>query len=145
MLARFKLLLICCAPLILQTGCGDVIGEFQIIPRNTEISVRVINNTDFDVDPGVEFGRSELFLQSLNAGILAPDEVVTFDIDCDDALVLTTTDSAQLGLFTEFVLDPLPLFEIDFDYFCGELIVIEFVGNGQEFDVFVDAGGENIF
>lgn len=109
------------------------------------ITVSIFNNTDFEVDPAVEFGRSEPALRGLGVGILAPGELVEVDLNCDEAILLTTTNSTQLGFATDYVLDPLPLFEIDFDYFCGELVDFEFVGNGLDFDVFVDAGGENIY
>lgn len=114
-------------------------------PVSNEITVRVVNDTDFDVDPAVEFGRSPFSLENLDIGILAPGDVVEADFNCADARALTTTNSTQFGLLSDFVLDPLPIFELDADYFCGELIEIDFVGNGQDFDVFVDAGGENIF
>lgn len=115
------------------------------IPVPDFVTVRVFNNTDFDVDPGIEFGVSENELFLLDTGIVASGEIVEADFDCDEIIVLTATEPAQLGNSADFVLDSLPFFEIDFDFFCGELVVFEFVGNGQQFDVFVDAGGENIF
>jgi len=125
---------------LLIGGCADV-----TFPDDGSITVRVINNTDFDVDPAIEFGRSSNSLVSLDLGILAPGEVVDVDFDCDEIDVLTTTGSTQFGSWADYVLDPLPIFELDGDYFCGELVLFEFVGNELNFDVFVDAGGENIY
>ncbi len=125
----------------LVSGCGFSI----FIPGSDEVRVRVINNTDFDVDPGVEFGISENILELFDSGILASGEIVEADIDCDDIIVLTATEPAQLGFSADFVLDSLPFFEIDFDYLCGDLVEFEFVGNGQQFDVFVDVNGANLF
>jgi len=127
------------APLI--GGCG-----LTVVPGvGGFVTISVINNTDFDVDPGVEFGAFSTSLAFLDVGVLAPGDIVDVDVDCDDIVFLTTTDSAQLGGSVDYVLDPLPIFELDLDYFCGEIVEFEFVGNGQDFDVFVDAGGENIF
>ena len=130
-------------PLLLAGGCPVRGGG--IIIDDDEITVRVFNNTDFDIDPGIEFGRSTGALRFLDLDIIEPGEIVDVDIDCDDVLVLTATDATQFGLFNDFVIEPLPFFELDFEYFCGELVLFEFVGNGTDFDVFVDAGGENIF
>jgi hypothetical protein len=128
---------------LLAAGCGGV----TIIGGSDEdiITVRAINNTDFDVDPNIEYGTSRNSLRGLDLGILAPGEAVEADFTCDEIEVLTSTDSTQLGLTVDYVLDPLPLFEIDEDYFCGELVEFEFFGSGQDFAVAVDAGGENIF
>lgn len=132
---------------LMLPGCGSVVvgggGGGGLV--DDFITVRAINSTDFDVDPAIEYGRSRNSLLFLDLGVLEPDEFAEVDIECGEALVLTTTDSTQIGGSVDYVIDPLPIFEIDEDYFCGELIEFEFVGNGQEFDVFVDAGGENIF
>lgn len=125
---------------ILASGCNVV-----IIPDSDTVTVRVINNTDFDIDPGIEYGVSENSLFSFNTDVVAPDEIVEADFDCDEIIVLTATEPVQLGFSTDYVLDSLPFFEMGFEYFCGEVVEFEFVGNGQEFDVFVDAGGENIY
>lgn len=128
---------------VLAAGCGVIVGPG--LPGSDTVAVRVFNNTDFDVDPGIEFGVSENALFLFDTGIVASGEIVEADFFCDEIIVLTATEPAQLGFSSDFVLDSLPFFEIDFDYFCGELVEFEFVGNGQQFNVFVDAGGENIF
>lgn len=133
---------------LLLVGCGGVTiigGSGGDGPVADTITVRVTNNTDFDVDPNIEYGTSRNSLRALDVGILAPDEVAEVDLFCDEIDVLTSTDSTQLGLSVDYVLDPLPIFERGVDYFCGELVEFEFVGSGQDFDVLVDAGGENIF
>ena len=127
----------------LIAGCGGVVAGPLTGPGT--VTVRVFNNTDFDVDPGIEFGFSANSLRLLDTGIVASDEIVEVDFFCNEIIVLTATEPAQLGFSSDFVHDSLPIFEIDFDYFCGEVVEFEFVGNGQQFDVFVDAGGENIF
>lgn len=141
-MSRVQNLVLASAALVvlLIGGCTDV-----PVVDDGLIVVRVINNTDFDIDPAIEFGRSSNALVALNLGILAPGEVLDVDFDCDEIDVLTTTESTQFGSWADYVLDPLPIFELDYDYFCGELIVFEFVGNELDFDVFVDAGGENIY
>ncbi len=137
---RYLLLSWTALAVLLIGGCPDF--TFIVDPP---ITVRVINNTDFEVDPGIEYGQTAATLRWLDIGLLAPGEVVDVDFDCELLGVLTTTDSTQLGYSVDYVLDPLPLFLLDVDYFCGELIVIEFVGNGLDFDVYVDAGGESIY
>ena len=133
---------------LLAVGCGEVTiigGPGGDGPVVGTITVRVTNNTDFDVDPNIEYGTSRNALRALDVGILAPDELAEVDFFCDEIDVLTSTESTQLGLSVDYVLDPLPIFERGVDYFCGELVEFEFVGSGQDFDVLVDAGGENIF
>ena len=124
---------------LLLVGCGGVTiigGSGGDGPVADTITVR---------DPNIEYGTSRNSLRALDVGILAPDEVAEVDLFCDEIDVLTSTDSTQLGLSVDYVLDPLPIFERGVDYFCGELVEFEFVGSGQDFDVLVDAGGENIF
>lgn len=109
------------------------------------ILIVVHNDTDFEIDPAIEVGFSEDFLDFLNFGILAPDEVVEIEVDCGDAILLSSHEAVQFTLLGDFVLDHLPIFEIDVDYFCGEVIEFEFEGSFDAFDVFVFAGGEQIF
>lgn len=131
-------------PLLAVAACdarfgGGGGGLFDVV------TVRVFNNTDFEVDPRVGVGVTRTVFDELDTGILGSGDIVEFDLNCDDAIYLTATESAQLGTAEDFVLDPLPVFEIDQEYFCGELVEFEFVGNGRDFNVFVDAGGQNIF
>jgi len=142
-----------CGELVLFEFVGDQLafdvfvdaGGENIFPAADLITVRVFNNTPYDIDPAVEYGDSPSVLFALNVGIIEPGEYVDVDIACDDLAVLTTTGSTQFGPQADYVLDPLPYLELDRDYFCGELVLFEFIASGVDFDVYVDAGGENIY
>lgn len=109
------------------------------------ILVTVINNTGFEVDPGIEAEDIDFGVQFIDFGVTLPGEIISAELFCEEAITLTSTDAIQFGLFGDTVLAPLPIFELDFDYFCGEEITFEFVGNGPTFDVFVDADGFELF
>ncbi|MDX2197423.1 MAG: hypothetical protein SF069_00455 [Phycisphaerae bacterium] len=109
------------------------------------VTVRVVNNSSFDVDPSIEFGTSNNSLEALDTGTLAPGEAANFEIDCNDVLRLTSTEATQIQPATDFVLDALPIFRLNTDYACDELVEFEFVGSGNSFDVVVTANGEQIF
>lgn len=133
---RLAMVLTLSAATILVTGCPSA---------PTLVTVRIINNTAFDVDPQVQFGLSANDLETIDTGILAPGESAEVDLSCADALVLTATNSRQIGLVADFVLDPLPIFRLDTAYGCGDLIEFQFEGSGDTFDVFVDVEGVNLF
>lgn len=146
---RLRITAALCAALAMVSlaGCPITItpGGSLIPQTDPPITIRVINNTDFDIDPGVEFGFTQSSLELLNTGVLEPGDIATATFDCDEVTFLTATEPAQLGVSVEFVLDSLPFFEVDIDYFCGETIEFEFFGNGQDFNVEVTANGEVIF
>lgn len=133
--------------LVATTSAALILGGCPTngVPAGDPITLRVINDSDFDVDPAIEFGESDALLDALDVGILAPGESVDVEFNCEDIAVLTASSSTQIGDTADFVLDPLPLFQLDTDYFCGELIIFQFFGNGLDFEVQVDAGGDQLF
>ena len=105
------------------------------------ITVTVINNTDFDIDPFIDAEDFDFNLFDINFGIVFPGEIVSADFFCDELLTLSSTEAEQFAFGDIWILDPLPIFEQDFDYFCGEEVTFEFIGNGPDFDLIVDANG----
>lgn len=114
-------------------------------PIDDFITVTVINNTDFDIDPMVDAEDFNFDVYLLDFGILFPGEIVSIDLFCDEAISLSSTNAEQYVFDEVWILDPLPIFELDFDYFCGEEVTFEFIGNGPDFDALVDANGEVIY
>lgn len=114
----------------------------QRAPDNRNVIVRVENNTNFDVDPGIQFGRSTSSLSNLDTDVLTPGEFAEFEISCTDAQRLTATEPTQLGDTADFVLDSLPFFRQGSDFACEEEVVFEFVGDEDDFDVIVTANGD---
>ena len=136
-------------------GCGqplvvDVRGPPVVIaePPGTVVVVEpdvfgidLINNTVFDVDPSV-------FIDDfmLDLGVLAPlegsDFPVPFDVDCFPGDTLTIEPVLfQPGGADLLAANGPVVIEEGFEYFCGDIITIEFVqdGTGTFFvDVFVN-------
>lgn len=123
-------------------GGGPIGGGPFIDPG---ITVTVINSTDFEIDPFIEYEDIDGNVFSLDLGIVFPGEIVPTDFFCDEVIFLTSTNAEQYVFGDVFVLEALPFFEQDFDFFCGEEVTFEFVGNDIGFDVFVDADGFVIY
>jgi len=123
-------------------GGGGVIIDDDFGPP---ILVTVINNTPFEVDPGIEAEDIDFGVQFVDFGVTLPGDILTAELFCEEAITLTSTDAIQFGVFGDTILEPLPIFELDFDYFCGEEVTFEFVGSGPTFDVFVDADGFQLY
>jgi hypothetical protein len=82
--------------LIPLTGCPELIGFLQ--PNST--TVRLINNSDFDVDVVLYYDEDQNVLDSLidDAGTrveytLAPGETQQFSRDCDDLQAIKIVDA----------------------------------------------------
>lgn len=120
-------------------------GPFDPPIFDAGITITVINNSDFEIDPFIDAEDFDFFLYDIDFGIVFPGEIVSADFFCDELLTLSSTEAEQYVFDEVWVLDPLPIFEQDFDYFCGEEVTLEFFGNGPDFDVIVDANGEIIF
>ena len=121
---------------------GPVVGDPFVDPG---ITVTVINSTNFEIDPFIEYEDIDGAVFSLDLGIVFPGEIVPTDFFCDELIFLTSTNAEQYVFNDVIVLDALPIFEQDIDYFCGEEVTFEFVGDDINFDVFVDADGFVIY
>lgn len=118
---------------------GGPIGGGPIV--DSGITVTVINNTDFEIDPMIEYEDIDGNAFFLDLGVVFPGEIVPTDFYCDEVIFLTSTYAEQYVFGDVISLPALPYFEQDFDYYCGEEVTFEFVGNDIDFDVFVDADG----
>lgn len=123
-------------------GGGPIGGGPFVDPG---VTVTVINNTDFDIDPFIEYEDIDGNVFSLDLGIVFPGEIVPTDFFCDEVIFLTSTNAEQYVFNDVIVLEELPFFEQDFEFFCGEEVTFEFFGNDLDFDVIVDADGFVIY
>jgi hypothetical protein len=109
------------------------------------VTVTIINNTNFDIDPMIDYDDIDGNPFFLDLGIVFPGEVVSTDFFCDEVIFLTSTNAEQYVFGDVIVLEALPFFEQDFDFFCGEEVTFEFIGDDLNFDVIVDADGFVIY
>lgn len=122
---------------------GGPIGPGPIVDPG--VTVTVINSTNFEIDPFIEYEDIDGNVFSLDLGIVFPGEIVPTDFFCDEVIFLTSTNAEQYVFNDVIVLDALPFFEQDFDFFCGEEVTFEFIGDDLNFDVIVDADGFVIY
>lgn len=118
---------------------GGPIGGGPV--ADSGLTVTVINSTDYDIDPMIEYEDIDGVGYFLDLGVVYPGEVVPTDFFCDEVIYLTSTNAEQYVGGDTYVLDPLPYFEQDYDFYCGEEVTFEFVGDDIDFDVYVDADG----
>jgi len=114
-------------------------------PSASTIIIRVINDSDFDIEPRIETAAGTGSFFSIGDGTVFAGETVDFEIDCSAAQRVRAVDPFQIGSTEEFVLENLPTFFINVDYACGEIITFDFAGNEEQFDLVVragDTGGE---
>jgi len=117
----------------------------------TIVTVELVNNTTLDVAPNIRFDDSEGFLASafpaeeLATGLLAPDDVLAFDFDCD-ALGIVLSDEAEQILSDSEVAVAVTsrVIERNTDYVCGDIVRFIFVGEGVDFGVVVSVNGRVI-
>jgi hypothetical protein len=122
-------------PVIVEEPPGTV-----VVVEPDAFGIDLINDTVFDVDPGVSIDDFVLDL-----GVLAPlegsDVPVPFDVDCFPGDTLTIDPTLlQPGGVDVLVANPLVI-EEGIDYFCGDIITIDFFqdNTGTFFiDVFVN-------
>ena len=140
---RHAFLLFVCLPLavlVLSAGQGCPSQPPDVIEANT-FGLDLVNNTSFEVDPGVQVDE---FL--LGLGTLAPlegtDLPVAFDVDCSAGDTLTIEPILFLTSDTQVLTANGPIvLEEGVDYVCGDIIRLEFSqdGTGAFFvDVFVN-------
>jgi hypothetical protein len=109
------LLLLCAG-----TGCPS---NAVVVPDT--FGIDLVNDTDFEVDPGVSVDQFPLDLGTLGP-LEGSDVPVAFDVDClpgdtltiDPILFLPDTDALAAN-------GPIVL-EEGIDYFCGDILTLEF-------------------
>ena len=123
-------------------GIGDLLSDIQ------SIRVEIVNDTSFSIDPNIRYDDDAGFLaglfpaESLDTGLIAPGEMVTYTFECDQlGLVLSDEAEQIVPLIADYVLDATDIIERDDEYECGDRIRFLFVGNGLDFGVIVSVNG----
>ena len=138
-------------PLLLLGGCPpltfDLADGSLTISGSGVITVELINDTDFDVDPRIVFDDDSGFLARmfpsdlLDTGLLAPGEVLAFDFECDElGLILSDEPDQFVGgvIYRDF---PSAILERGDEFDCGDLIQFQFLGNADSFGVILAVNG----
>jgi hypothetical protein len=131
-------------------GCEriDLDGVELIVPGLTTVTVELINDTPFDVDPHIRFDDDEGFLaqlfpaDELTTGLLGPGDALAFDFDCDELGLVFSDRAEQLdrwGVIAEA--DESSILTRDDDFGCGDLVRFRFMGDFDQFGVVVSVNG----
>jgi len=148
---RHLLLTVLGLALLAGPGCDGVTIELPggtiALPGLGVVTLRLVNDTDFPIDPHIVYDDDNSALAALfpseELGVhdLAPGEVATLSIDCDKLGVVRSAEAEQFaGPFTYTAPDSTTL-ERDEDYECGALIEFRYLGHGDAFDVIVAING----
>ncbi len=142
-LSKQAFLLFVCLPLAvlaLTAGQGCPSPGPDVIETDA-FGLDLVNNTSFEVDPGVQVDESLLELGTL-APLEGSDVAVAFDVDCFAGDTLTIEPILFLASDTQVLTANGPVvLEEGIDYVCGDIIRLEFSqdGTGAFFvDVFVN-------
>lgn len=129
-------------------GCDGLnldLGELGLEIRGlTTVTVELVNDTGFDVDPYIRFDDDEGFLaqlfpaDDLATGLLEPGDLLAFEFDCDELGLIFSDGAEQLGLFGVIAqADESAILQRDDDFDCGDLIRFRFIGDFEQFGVLV--------
>jgi len=136
------------AALCLATVGGCTLEQVQSF-LNNGVTVRVVNNTRYDVDPGVRIAEEDelfdiLLSEPLATGVLDPGETAEFDFDCDRVGTVFSTDAVQMNLFGDAQAGESPTLQRSNDFDCGDVIEFEFTGDFGSFEVITRVNGRRI-
>ncbi len=130
---------------LLAGGCPDL-GAF--VPGMNAVTVEIVNDTEFAVDPNIRFDDDSGFFASLvpadtlDTGLIEPGEIVTYEFDCDELGLIRSEDPEQVTvLFGDYVGDSSDTLEREKEYDCGDVIRFRYVGNAVDFGVIVSVNG----
>lgn len=130
-----------CASMLLG-GCPQIAGLFNTV------TIEVYNDTGFDVAPRIRYDDDDNWLaalapsEELAPSILAPGELITYDMDCDEVGVIFSDTAGQFGFIGTIGQAGVTRKLIrDDDYHCGDTIQFHFVGEGDAFGVIVSING----
>lgn len=146
MTSRFVLLntLLAAAGLV-SGGCPDLSA---FVPGMNTVTVEIVNDTEFAVDPNIKFDNDSGFFaslvpaDSLDTGLIEAGEIATYEFDCDELGLIRSQDPEQVTvLFGDYVGDSSDTLEREKEYDCGDVIRFRFVGNAEDFGVIVSVNG----
>lgn len=130
-----------CGALILGAGCE---AGFNVLDGGV-VTVQVVNDTDFEVDPSMVttddpdgFG---LFNpgDGLATGLLAPGDVLEFTFDCDRLAAIRSDAAELLDDNGDPIIGAQPTSAIErgAEFECGDVIRFRFVGDERSFGILV--------
>ena len=128
-----------------SSGCNSV----TTLLSGNVVTVEVVNDTPFDVDPRLVTSEESGFFgglfgndSDLATGIVAPGDAISLDLDCDSFATIFCDAAEQLdGNDLVGAVQPTKRFEIDQDFECGDVIRFRFVGSESSFGVQVSVNG----
>ena len=133
--------------LLLNTG-GCAFELSSILPEFNTVTVEIVNDTDYAVDPEIQYDDDNNFLadwfpsETLSTGLIEAGETASFRFDCDDlGLILSNEAEQVIPLFADYVADASDTLKRGDEYDCGDTIRFRFLGNGIDFGVIVSVNG----
>ena len=112
------------------------------------VTVVLVNETGFSVDPNIRFDDDPGLLaglfpsETLSTGLLGPGETATFSFDCDKLGTIFADEPEQIiPLLEDAVADSSDRLERGEEFDCGDVIEFRFVGGGDDFGVVVSVNG----
>jgi hypothetical protein len=137
---------------LLLGGCNGLTLDFPggsvSVPGLREVTVEVVNDSDFEIDPGLRHADDSGFWaglwssNDLSTGTLAPGESRIFAFDCDQLGQVQSDEPEQFVGDVIYRNDGTRAIERDRDYHCRDRIQFEFVGNADSFGVVVRVNGQ---
>ena len=140
------------APLALYAlnagGCAGLEGLGDLIPGFNTVTVELINDTSFPVDPNIRFDDDPGFFaglapaDTLDTGLIPPGEARSYTFDCDELRLIVSDEAEQIiPLFGTYTADKTANVERGEEFDCGDVIRFRFVGEGVDFGVIVSVNG----
>lgn len=130
---------------VLAGGCPEIGG---LIPGLTTVTVEVVNDTTFSVDPNIRYDDDPGFLaglfpaDTLNTGLIGAGATMTFTFDCDKLGTIFSDEAEQVTLlFGDYIADATDRLEREEDFDCGDVIRFRFFGDALDFGVIVSVNG----
>lgn len=130
---------------IVAGGCPEI---GALIPGFNTVTVEVVNDTSFSVDPNIRYDNDPGLLaglfpaDTLNTGLIGAGATMTFTFDCDSVGTIFSDEAEQVTLlFGDYVADATDRLEREKEFDCGDVIRLRFVGDALDFGVIVSVNG----
>ena len=143
---KYRLLAIAVAGVstVLLGGCPEI---GAIIPGFNTVTVEIVNDTSFSVDPNIRYDNDSGLLaglfpaDTLDTGLIASGDAFSYTFDCDELGTIFSDEAEQVTLFADYVADATDRMEREEEFDCGDVIRYRFVGDGIDFGVIVSING----
>ena len=129
-------------------GCPNLTVVVDLLDT---VTVELVNDTDFSVDPNIRFDDDTGLLaglfpsEELSTGLLAPGQTATFRFDCDELGTILSDDPEQIiPLLDDVTGDSSRKLERGEEFDCGDVIRFRYLGNADDFGVVTSVNGQVI-